>query len=271
LTTVLSEPVAESSTWLDAIAPWTCRRTGGEDCSWYHGSWQYLRLLNLVSSPGWHTEFFVTALRRQVGSREGASVLVSGCADYSMYAHVLGALGAQARVALLDWCCTPLIAGAWYARHLGVEAPELLCEDATAHRPKQAYDAIVSDAFLPRFPPDQLLELLQAWRISLRPGGCAITTVRLHEGTPTEPVSPETTAVRWGRAAAAAAPWWPTVSILPVDELIHRAETFARRQERNAFYGAAEIEKLFNLAGFPHIEIQLADVAGKQLARVQAR
>ena len=268
---MLSEPVAESSAWLDAIAPWTCRREDGEDCSWYHGSWQHLRLLNLVSSPGWHTEFFVAALRRQVRGPNGASVLVSGCADYSMYAHVLEALGHRARVALLDRCRTPLVAGTWYARRLGAEAPALLCEDAAAHRPEQAYDAIVSDAFLPRFPPDQLLALLRAWRVSLRPGGCALTTVRLHDGEPTEPVPRETAAARWGRVAAAAAPWWPGVSTLPHDELVRRAETFARRQERNAFHGAAEIGQLLNDAGFPHVEIQVADVAGKRFARVQAR
>ncbi len=267
---MLSEPLAESSAWLDAVAPWTCRREDGDDCSWYHGSWQYLRLLNLVSSPGWHADFFVEALRRQTEDRDGVSVLVSGCADYSMYAHVLGALGQRARVALLDWCRTPLVAGAWYARRLGAEAPELLHEDATAHRPEQAYDAIVSDAFLPRFPPDQLRDLLRAWRTSLRPGGCALTTVRLHEGAPTEPVPPETAAARWAGIAAAAAPWWPGVSPLPHEELVRRAETFARRQERNAFYSAAEIERLLNDAGFPRVEIQLADVAGKRFARVRA-
>src|SRR6266550_1459365 len=101
---MLVEPIVESAAWLDRVAATHCTSTDGRSCAWYHRSWQYLRLLGLVSNPSWHTDFFVDELRRAFAGREHVEVLVSGCADYSMFAHVAFALDERVRCTALDWC-----------------------------------------------------------------------------------------------------------------------------------------------------------------------
>lgn len=63
-------------------------------------------------------------------------------------------------------------------------------------------------------------------------------------------VSNETASERWYRVALDAAPWWPAVSTLPVEELATRAAEFARRQERNAIHDVGHLEELFAVAAF---------------------
>ena len=53
-----------------------------ENCSWYHGVWQYLRLCDKASAPTWHFEFYTQVLDRIL--KEGTSILISSAADYSM-------------------------------------------------------------------------------------------------------------------------------------------------------------------------------------------
>src|SRR5262249_7549184 len=33
-----------------------------DNCGWYHGTWQYLRLLDMVAVPHWHRQFYNQAL-----------------------------------------------------------------------------------------------------------------------------------------------------------------------------------------------------------------
>ncbi len=42
------------------------------DCSWYHGVWQYLRILDMVSTPTWHPRFYVPELTALARERDGA-------------------------------------------------------------------------------------------------------------------------------------------------------------------------------------------------------
>src|SRR5262245_37835427 len=105
---MIAEPVSESCDWLSAVAAWTCRDDGTGRCDWYHGTWQYLRILNLVSNPTWHSDFFVQAMRALVADQPQTRVLISGSADYSMFAHAVAALGPRLSATVLDWCPTPL-------------------------------------------------------------------------------------------------------------------------------------------------------------------
>lgn len=262
-----TEPLNDSCDWTATSARWACR----EDCAWYHGTWQWLRLLNLVSNPSWHGEFFRRALRDASADVERTRVLVSGCADYSMYAHVAAALGAAAEITALDRCRTPLISTDWYASRAGLPAPALLEEDALTHAPDEPYDAVVSDSFLPRFGPVELTELLAAWRKVVRAGGVVITTVRIHERGGTATTGRDAVADRWRQAALASRAWWPQVSAVPVAELADRVGEFARRQERNAVHDAGDLVELFATAGFDETSVETAEVAGKAFARLTAR
>ena len=96
-------------------------------CGWYHGTWQYLRLLNMVAVPPWYgryNEALSAILRRQ----PQAEVLISACADYGMLATLHEAIvtsGASPRIAIYDICRTPLLACEWYAARHGLESPRL--------------------------------------------------------------------------------------------------------------------------------------------------
>lgn len=273
----LAEPVAESCDWLDNIALWTCRSTNGISCEWYHGTWQYLRILNLVSNPGWHSDFLIEELGRHCADLPRADVLISGCSDYSTFAHASAGIGAGLRATVLDWCPTPLVATRWYARHHGLPEPRLLCQNAVEHRSDGGYDVIVSDSFLPRFAPAELQRLLGNWVRCLRPGGIVITTVRLHDRADAAAsggdgdAGRERTVRRWRQTAVDSAPWWPAVSTLPPEELADRVATFAQRQERNAMYERDEVVALMRNAGFNQVACTEATVNGKRFARLTAR
>ena len=272
---MLSEPVVETSSWLDVAARWSCRQQDGiqQDrprCDWYHGTWQYLRLLNLVSNPSWHSDYLHRALPERSPSSGKVRVLISGCADYSTYAHVLHGLGDRLLATTLDWCPTPLYATAWYARHRGARVPELVCEDALTYRPATKYDLIVSDSFLPRFPAAALRLLLRAWRQSLRKGGSAITTVRIHEAPASGRDGQAGTISQWRRVADASAPWWASVSTLPHTELVERVVYFAEHQERTVVHDIDDLKKLFYDEGFDRVDSEVAEMNGKKFARLAA-
>jgi len=267
----LPEPVTASADWIAAAAPWTCRGEDGDRCDWYHGAWQYLRLMDVVSNPGWHSRFFIEAMRAHAAPSGPTRVLVSGSADYSMYAHALAALGEQLDCDVLDWCPTPLAASAWYARHSLATPPALICGDAGQHAPDGEYAVIVSDSFLPRFAPDALNTLLRAWRRALSDGGAAVTTARIHTPESGSAGARGTPATDWAPTALDSRRWWTAVSSVPVDVVADLASTFAARQERNAVYAQEELEELFRRAGFEEVSCEVVDIYGKQFARVIAR
>lgn len=262
-----AEPLSDSCDWMAASARWACRN----GCAWYHGTWQWLRLLGLVSNPSWHGEFFQRTLQNACVDVERPRVLVSGCADYSMYAHVAAALGSAAEISALDRCRTPLVGTDWYAARAGLPAPAMLEEDALVHAPDEPYDAVVSDSFLPRFGPDELVSLLAAWRKTVRSGGVIVTTVRIHDRGEVAASGRGDVADRWRQVALGSRSWWPQVSEVPVDELADRVTEFARRQERNAVFDARDLIELFTTAGFDDASVERAEVDGKAFARLTAR
>lgn len=120
-----NEPVWESAPIAQQLARTLCARDAdtGESCASYHGFWQYLRPLNLVTTPAHHTEFFRRALPRIEAGCDPPRVLVSGAADYAMLVQVLIAF--QARdvapcVSVVDRCATPLALNEWYAARVGM-------------------------------------------------------------------------------------------------------------------------------------------------------
>jgi SAM-dependent methyltransferase len=195
----LTDVMLESAQMLYTLARMSC--TGSQyidakDCLWYHGSWQYLRLFDMVSSPSWHTGFYADELRKQfaAGARR---VLISGTADYTTLAFVLDAaravFGAELpkslEIHVLDLCQTPLLACQWYAGRLGLRDRVRLhradiTEGNVATDPGNAgngrFDLIVADAFLTRFDAATARRVVHAWGELLVPGGIVLTTVRLH-------------------------------------------------------------------------------------------
>ena len=87
----LEEPLVESASLARDTAERWCRTEsgGGENCAWYHGLWPSLRALGIGTSPAVHAPMMLEALRDVAVKRSYPRVLISGCADYSLFAHVV--------------------------------------------------------------------------------------------------------------------------------------------------------------------------------------
>lgn len=241
----LEEPLVQSAGVIAGVAPVLC--TGAyvdkHGCDWYHGTWQFLRLMDLVSTPSWHHDFYRAELDSAIASGASA-VLVSGTADYSVFAYVVDAFkraGRSGYIRVVDLCHTPLFACQWYAKRLDVEF-EPISEDVISYcsRNPDEFDLIVTDAFLTRFELDQIQPLLDAWEVALRPSGTVITTIRSHDESQSGVTAEEAiisfrdrSVVRWRR--------WENFVGVPRDEIATRAETYARRMVSHPLGSSSEI------------------------------
>jgi len=274
------EPLAESCDWLSAVAEFTCAAdrelawsrdqfapVQDTSCAWYHGNWQYLRLLDLVSNPANHSDFYGAAFQRAAGQLNSADVLICGAADYSMLAHVCCALGPSVRPVVVELCRTPLIANDWYALRTGTARPTLIQGDACADLPVGDFDVVVSDSFLPRIEQANLVPMLQNWRGALRPGGSVVTTVRIAE--PGESDRQQFIDL-FTETVESSASWLPSVTRRSADELAKRAASWVRREEATAFYGVDAVVEVFRAAGFSTVDSTDRQIGRKRYAEIVA-
>lgn len=49
-----------------------------ETCTWYHSVWQYLRVIDKVSSPEWHSIFYEKCFNKLFKEKENPKILISG-------------------------------------------------------------------------------------------------------------------------------------------------------------------------------------------------
>ena len=157
----------------------------GVGCGDYHGVWQYLRLLDLVTTPRDHASFYLPTLRRAIDAGRWR-VLVSGAVDYSMLAVTLSAFadaGVAGDVTVVDVCETPIRLCRWYADQVGAEINTEV-GDILEHRPKAPYDVIVTHSFLGAFSPSARARLVSSWRDWLRREGGVATVIRIRRDPP---------------------------------------------------------------------------------------
>lgn len=152
-------------------------------CAHYHGFWQFLRLLGMGKTMSGFTPEFVAAVRTEALARPDRPirVLISGCADYSAFAHVwqagLGLPHTPATTAL-DLCETPLELTRWYARHQGGQV-ETVRQNVLEYQVGPCFDLILTSSFFGYFNPDQRRQLFRAYAGLLTPGGALVFTTRL--------------------------------------------------------------------------------------------
>ena len=180
------EPLLEAATLARTIAPRLCREDPltGERCSWYHGLWLYLRALALITTPVHHAPFLRSAFGEVATSGARPRVLISGAADFSIFAHVLWACrehGASPAVTVVDLCETPLHMNRWYAAR--IEWPVAThCSNILDYTASGQFDAVCTHSFFGRFTDDERPRLMKAWHGLLRPGGIAIAVNRVRGG-----------------------------------------------------------------------------------------
>jgi len=156
----------------------------GGSCAWYHGSWQYLRMLDVVSTPDWHGDFYRRNISRLFSGKEEIKVLICGLADYAMLSHVLdGCKSAKvkANILVFDLCRTPLEICKWYSHKYPTDFNmETRRGDALNPQLENEYfDLIVTDAFLTRFTKNDQRKVVANWTHALKHNGIILTTIRM--------------------------------------------------------------------------------------------
>ncbi len=252
---VHEEPLSESAPLARRIAPDLCRQdpVSGEDCAWYHGFWQYLRTLDIVTAPREHGRFFSQTLEALAGDGGHGRVLVSGTADYSMVAQILHAYGkenASCDVTVVDRCETPLFLCRWYAERQGAEvhtkASNILDFDAA-----QTFDVICTHSFLGFFDPTERRRLMAKWRRLLRPGGKVVTIQRVRPagGGKLIGFTAEQAAAFRGRVSRQAEKVKDSLDVSP-EELVEGARIYTERYKTRPVRSREELVELFEGGGF---------------------
>jgi SAM-dependent methyltransferase len=265
------EPLDETAALARRIAPQLCHvdPVTGNRCDWYHGPWQDFRRLGLVTSARTNGAFFVEVLRER--ARAGARrVLVSGCADQSMLAHVLHAWRAERREAeieIVDLCETPLALCRWYAERASTKVVTHR-SDVLELAVNEPFDLVCTHSFLTRFEPSRRPLLLSKWRALLRPGGYAVTAQRVRPSRAERLVrhSPEEASVFAERAHALARAQLERLDVTP-EAIEAAALRYARLRAREPVRSQEELRALFEAGGFG---LRRFDTAGDEEVRRDA-
>lgn len=178
----VQEPLEESA---PLAARWAHQHCDG--CGWYHGFWQHMRLMGMGKTLSGLPYLFQQSVSHW-RDQQGASVLISGAADYSALAHVVQGLGGPVAVrdhavslVVLDQCETPLHLNRWYAQHAALEVA-CHCTDALHFKSDQTFDLILTSSFLGYFTPAQRQQLFAVYARLLKPGGRLVFANRLRPG-----------------------------------------------------------------------------------------
>ncbi len=255
----LSAPLA----W--KLAPQLCRRdpATGENCAWTHGLWQILRILGVVGSIEYRSDYFRRALEGVTGN--APSVLLSGAADYATLEFVLDIFRARSvepKITVVDMCETPLALNRWYAERVRCTI-ETVRSDIMDFESRNPFDAICTDAFIGRFPLDRRAALVARWHDLLRPGGLAVTYNRLRRNGGSAAVG-FSAAQADGFALAvrrAAAPLQAVLGIAP-EILEQAARLYAERHVTYPLQSDRELRELFERAGFNIDNLELSHTDG---------
>lgn len=217
-----------------------------ESCDWYHGTWQYLRLLNMVATPPWYP-FYNNALGKVLTAKPNATVLISAAADWGMLAQLHEAIllsGAKPKIFLYDICKTPLLASEWYAERHGFSL-ECICDNiiTSATMPLGEFDLIVTDEFMTVLKDEYKPQIATRWMELLKPGGTLVTTVMV--GGPTTPELRDAFSKR-ARHLLDVNERLFEKSDLSKETLVGMFDHFANVHTRHMIYNPSTIESLFS-------------------------
>jgi len=292
----ITELLLESAEIVRRMAEMSC--TGSayideSDCAWYHGPWQYLRVLDMVSSPSWHAEFYQRELRAAIHDRAARKILISGSADWTTLAYVLeaarkpsGELVSGLEIHIVDLCPTPLMSCEWFAKRWPPVRDAEVDVAITTHRADvtrasdlrnavgDKVDLVVADAFLTRFEPDMMRRVLRSWYLMLSPGGSVVTTVRLHPGNRyPDPDGFDQDSGNSRRVSNSLddfvlrlrerATLWQDMLTIDLDDLSHAGRLYAQRMISHDLGGAESIVNAFKDQKFVEIRPTAERVQGE--------
>ncbi|HUW00946.1 MAG TPA: class I SAM-dependent methyltransferase [Acidimicrobiales bacterium] len=258
----VEEPLIDAALLAFDLAPLLCTAS---ECVAYHRLWPWLRVLGLASSPERHREFFSKQLRPAARTDRRIDVLVSGCADQAMLAHVAASV-ANARVTVVDKCGTPLALCDSYARRR--EALDLqLVEGDIRDVGVGPFDLITTHSFLSQFRPDERPELISAWLRLLAPDGRVVTTTRLEPTASTDTFADDAVHDFGARVLAGAHAHDDPRVRGHAETLGAVAEDYARTLRVHSVATVEELEHLFREAGFGKVSVTSRRMEGMPTGR----
>ena len=251
----MNEPVSESAAMARRKAAELCRaaQPGQEDCSWYHGMWQYLRLFGVVPTPERHARFYRDTLGSLARDGQYSRILIPGVADYAMLAHLLRAYrdgGEIPRVTVVDRCETPLFLCRWYAERQSVTV-DTRATDILEYDPLDHFDVVCTHSLLSHFPLSRKKDLITVWRRALRTGGKVATNLRVVPSPEEDPpgYTPDQVVAFRDRVFQEALKRREALGIDP-EQMARHAQRYAERIKTYSFRSREEIIALFEAGGF---------------------
>lgn len=266
----LTEPLLQTAPMADMLADFVCKGShlDRESCSWYHKAWQYLRILDLVSTPSWHSEFYLKRVPEETHPVDEMKILISGTADYSVLAYVMEAFAGRVKdldITVLDMCETPLLLCEWYSKTKNMKI-RTIHQDLFSFEPEEKFDLIITDAFLTRFAPLEKKQIVSKWHGLLKVGGRIATTIRVGDRSATRVVRASATEAKLFAEAAftLAALWGDFVQKQP-DYIKDLAAAYASKMGSWPLDEESTLN-LFSHEQFTVVHKELATVKGEMKA-----
>lgn len=279
-TSFLQEPLMMSADMMSEVSYVLCSHDhmNLESCCWYHSVWQYLRLMNMVSTPSWHHDFYINNLQDSLSKISSPKILISGAADYSSLSYVIRAMELLSKTGhydVLDLCETPLFACKWYAKRkkIPLDTKQMSIFDLKSC---EEYDLICTDAFLTRFTEEQISSILNIWYRALKHNGHVVTTVRIHDDKHPCPDSPsaEDVAAFSNKAYERSKIWGRVINYSP-KEIAKKAGVYASKMKSNKIGTRENVLSAFINNGFDLCCVEDVEVSGElypsRYLRIRAR
>ncbi len=271
----LEEPLIETAPFASKLSEYMCNGSylGGDSCAWYHGIWQYLRIMDMVSTPTWHSKFYLNELRFPSLTKD-KKVLISGTADYSLLSYVLQANKGKPspEIHVLDSCLTPLNLSKWFASKSGVHI-ETIHSSLFDIKDTIGYDLIATDAFLTRFSWEEKKAVLLKWKELMNPSGRVVTTARIDQSAIDDlPVKANATQIQEfsSRAYKLASLWQDFVKVEP-DLIKNQARLYSENIVSWSFSSESQLRSLFEDAGYFIETLDLVEVKGEMKVSIYAQ
>ena len=247
-------------------APSTCLddRNLEHGCAWYHGIWPWLRLVDVVTAPTDHADFYAEFLGAFAREKDRQRVLVSGGADQSTLAHVIGAYqDCPLEATALDRCQTPLALCRLLAEQTG-RSVSTVASDILEHNPSTKYDVVCTHSFLGYFSTEMRPRLFAKWHDILRPGGALVFINRLRPWAETDRVgfAPDQVKIFVERVAAAVEENSSAIDF-SASEMTNAAQLYAEHKWAHPMRTRQELVGYLEGTGFRVEHFDVGQVAGR--------
>jgi hypothetical protein len=238
-------------------------------CDWYHSTWQFLRLVDMVAVPDWYP-FYVESITEVLLEKPTAKIFISACADYGMLAKLHEAMEeyqfktgekCNPQITIADICLTPLQNAKWYADNASIKLETLICDNIIlGNFPESEFDLIITDEFLSVIKDDLKQAVVDKWKYLLRPGGCIVTTAM--EGEPTTPERREFYAQKARKLIGQNPHLFPvTFKQEDFEKVMQQTDKFASLHTRHMIRNREQLTHLFR--NFDYLQLDPVETPGE--------